>query len=167
MNLHFKVQGSTWKPSLQFLQHPIPFQKVWKSLAKLYIYIYIYISVHIYSWQQSESSELNFWVWLQVFNKTLLKLDLLVYCLKSCSRKQCYNHALFRVINLQWVSVVLLVLISSSSWRKRRGLSTWKYHKVYRSEHSVFLLKKKKKKKKLGNMHNFVNNPAPFPLSGP
>ena len=70
--------------------------------------------------------------------KPALKLDLLVYCRKSSSCKQCYNHALFKVSNLQWVSVVLLALISSSSWRKRRGLSTWKYHKVYRRKVELF-----------------------------
>ena len=69
----------------------------------------IYIYIRAYLFLTAESSKLNFWVWLQVFNETLLKLDLLVYCRKSFSCKQCYNHALFKVSNLQLVSIVLLV----------------------------------------------------------
>ena len=76
-----------------------------------YLYLLFWVAVSVI-W-------VHFLLWLQVFIKTLFKLDL-VYFRESSSCKQCYNRALYNVSNL--VSTLFFSLIKYLPQEKKVGI---------------------------------------------
>ena len=81
------------------------------TIKEHYLYLLFWVTVSVI-W-------VHFLLWLQVFNKTLFKLDL-VYCRESSSCKQCYNRALYKVSNL--VSTLFFSLIKYLPQEKKAGI---------------------------------------------